>query len=296
MILLDGKSAAEEIKVELKQEITELGYVPRLAIVMVGKNSVSERFVLLKEKYAKDIGAETRRYEFDELVTTNELRARMNDIVHEPQNRGIIVQLPLPVHIDVQSILNTVVPEKDVDVLSARAVGDFQVGKPRRIVGAPTSVSENKNSASEAKVMPPVVGAVKALFDKHSIEVKNKKVVVLGYGRLVGQPLSIWLLASGAQVTIISDEKQFDASIIKNADIVISGTGKPQFIKGEHIKEGATVVDVGTSEMNGEVVGDVDFDSVSRVASFLTPVKGGVGPLTVAMVFKNLLTLAKLKK
>ncbi|MEK7151039.1 MAG: bifunctional 5,10-methylenetetrahydrofolate dehydrogenase/5,10-methenyltetrahydrofolate cyclohydrolase [Patescibacteria group bacterium] len=275
MILFDGKSIAEEVKIALKQEAGLLGYPLRLGIVMVGKNPVSETFVALKEKFARDVGVETRRYEFEEDITTNDLRARMNDIVHEPQNRGIIVQLPLPAQIDTQSILNTVVPEKDVDMLSARSVGDSQVGK--------------------GKALPPVVGAVKILFEKNAIEVKNKKVVVIGYGRLVGQPLSVWLLANGAQVTVIADEKQFDASVLKSADIIISGVGKPKYIKGGMIKDGAVVVDVGTSEMNGEVVGDVDFDSVSRVASFLTPVKGGVGPLTVAMVFKNLLILSRLK-
>ncbi len=275
MILFNGKSIAEEIKTALKQEVDLLGHPLRLGIVMVGKNPVSETFVSLKEKFARDAGIETRRYKFEEDITTNDLRARMNDVVHEPQNRGIIVQLPLPAQIDTQSILNTVVPEKDVDMLSARSVGDSQVGK--------------------GKVLPPVVGAVKILFEKNAIEVKSKKIAVIGYGRLVGQPLSVWLLANGAQVTVIADEKQFDTNVLKNADIIISGVGKPKYIKGEMIKEGAVVVDVGTSEMNGEVVGDVDFDSVSRVASFLTPVKGGVGPLTVAMVFKNLLILSKLK-
>ena len=292
MILLEGKSIAEKIKKTLATEVVALGYTPRLAIIVVGKNSVSEIFVKLKEKFANDIGAQTRRYEFDESITTNELRARMKDIVHEPQNRGVIVQLPLPAHIDAQSILNTVVPEKDVDVLSARAVGDFQVGK--------------------AKVLPPVAGAVRALFEKYNIGVHGKRVAVLGYGRLVGQPLALWCLREGGLVTIVSDEKNFDPAVLKNADIVISGIGIPRFIKGEYIKDGAVVVDVGTSEMAGpprptstenlskrvgagEMVGDVDFDSVSKRAAFITPTQGGVGPLTVATVFQNLFLLASKK-
>jgi methylenetetrahydrofolate dehydrogenase (NADP+)/methenyltetrahydrofolate cyclohydrolase len=275
MILLEGKPIAEEIKSKLKDGVASLGYVPRLGIVLVCKNLVSAKFVALKEKFAGDIGAQTRRYEFEENITTNELRARMKDIVHEPQNRGVIIQLPLPAHIDTQSILNTVVPEKDVDVLSARAVGDFQVGKE--------------------KILPPVAGAVKALFEKYNISVRGKHVAVLGYGRLVGQPLAMLCLREGGLVTVVSDEKNFDPAVLKNADIVISGMGTPRFIKGEHVKEGVVVVDVGTSEMAGEMVGDVDFESVSKKASYITPQKGGVGPLTVAMVFQNLVILTKLK-
>jgi methylenetetrahydrofolate dehydrogenase (NADP+)/methenyltetrahydrofolate cyclohydrolase len=275
MILLEGKPIAEEIKNRLRQEIAVLANTPRLGIVIVGKNPVSETFVKLKEKFAGDIGARTHRYEFDENITTNELRARMKDIVHEPQNRGIIIQLPLPVHIDAQSILNTVVPERDVDVLSARGVGDFQVGK--------------------ARVLPPVAGAIKALFEKYDIAVRGKRVVVLGYGRLVGQPLALWCLREGGLVTVVSDEKNFDPAIVKNADIIISGMGKPQFIKGGDVQDGVTVVDVGTSEMVGEMVGDIDFDSVSKKAAFITPIRGGVGPLTVAMVFQNLFLLASKK-
>lgn len=274
MTLLEGKPIADEIKTSLKAEISGMKFKPRLAVVIVGQNAVSKTFVSLKEKFARDIGAGTRRYEFPAEITTNELRARMKDIVHEPQNRGVIIQLPLPAHIDTQSILNTVMPEKDVDVLSARAVGDFQVGK--------------------AKVLPPVAATVKTLFEKYGIEIRCKKVAVLGYGRLVGQPLSMWALREGAQVNIIADEKQFDPTLIRSADIIFSGIGKPRFIVGDYIKEDGVVVDAGTSDVAGETVGDVDFDSVSKKASFITPPKGGVGPLTVAMVFQNLVTLVKL--
>jgi methylenetetrahydrofolate dehydrogenase (NADP+)/methenyltetrahydrofolate cyclohydrolase len=196
----------------------------------------------------------------------------MKDIVHEPRTTGVIIQLPLPNHIDTQAILNTVVPEKDVDVLSARAVGDFQVGK--------------------AKVVPPVAGAVEELLRKNKIDPKGKKTIVIGYGRLVGQPLATWFLAAGALVTIIKTLEQFESSLLKDADIVVSGVGKPHLVAGEYIKNGAVVIDVGTSEVNGEMVGDVDFESASKIASFITPAQGGVGPLTVAMVFKNLLTLS----
>ena len=277
-ILLEGKPIAEEIKTRLKTEIAQMQDRPRLAIVIVGDNAISAKFVALKEKFAREIGAETRRYEFPADITTNELRLRMRDLVHEARNDGVIVQLPLPESIDTQGILNAVVPEKDVDMLSARAVGDFQVGK--------------------SKILPPVVGAIKSLFEKHRIEMRgpdghNKRVVVIGYGRLVGQPVSVWAKREGAITTVIADPSQFDADIIKNADILISGAGVPNLIRGEHIKKGAVVVDAGSSEKDGEVQGDVDFESVSEKATFITPRVGGVGPLTVAFVFENLLTLAR---
>lgn len=271
MILLEGQPIADRMKVELTEKVRALTMTPRLGIVVVGDDSVSEKFISLKEKFARTIGVEIRRYAFPASITTNELRARMNDIVHEARNDGVIVQLPLPSHIDTQSILNTVIPEKDVDVLSARAVGDFQVGKE--------------------KVMPPVVRAVVLLFKEYGISVKGKRAVVVGYGRLVGQPLATWLAREGAQVSIIADEVQYDPELLQCADIVISGVGKPRMITGNAIKENVIVVDVGASEVGGVVVGDVDIESVTKKAAYMTPAKGGVGPLTVAVIFENLLTL-----
>ncbi|MDA1334512.1 MAG: bifunctional 5,10-methylenetetrahydrofolate dehydrogenase/5,10-methenyltetrahydrofolate cyclohydrolase [bacterium] len=269
MKLLEGKPLALEIKEELKKANAK----KRLAIVMVGDNSASESFVALKEKFAKEVGIETKRYAFPKDISTNELRARMKDIVHEAKNNGVIVQLPLPEEIDTQSVLNAVTPQKDVDVLSARAVGDFQVGK--------------------SKIVPPVVGAVKLLFERNNISVRNKHVVVVGHGLLVGKPIAIWLKQGCARVTVMPDEDSFDSTMLGLADIIISGAGKPCLITGDLVKDGVVVVDVGMSEQNGKLVGDVDHESVALKAQCMTPEKGGVGPLTVAFVFKNLMTLAK---
>lgn len=275
MIFLEGVSLAKEIQARLRERVSLHPKRLRLAIVVVGSNPVSEVFVKLKEKFAREIGIETRRYSFDESISTNALREVMADIVHEPLNDGVIVQLPLPAHIDTQSILNAVVSEKDVDMLSARSVGNFQVGRTR--------------------IIPPIVGAVRMLLMKHSIDVRGKRAVVIGAGRLVGQPIAIWLQQAGATVTIMSDPNHFDRDIIKQADIVISGAGSPHLIHGDMIKEGATVVDCGTSEHDGVTVGDVDVDSVSKRAAYVTPQKGGVGPLTVAYVFQNLVDIAEKK-
>lgn len=276
MTLLEGKPIAEEIKKTLRRDVAALGYVSRIAIVRVGEDSVSAVFVRLKEKFAREIGVEPHRYDIPADISTNGLRERMNDIVHEGYNKGILIQLPLPKQIDTQAILNTVVPEKDVDALSARSVGDFQVGK--------------------SKIMPPVIGAIAELFLHHHISLAGKKVVIIGYGRLVGQPACVWALGEHASVTVFPKTENFDPEIVKRADVIISGAGRAGIITGDIVKEGVIIVDVGTSEMNGQVVGDVEFDSVSKKAALITPVKGGVGPLTVAIVFRNLLTLAKAGK
>lgn len=272
MILLEGKEIAQKMQDEFKVALAGLSHPLRLAIVIVGSDPVSHVFVKLKEKYAKEIGVETRLYRFEESVTTNQLREQMNAIVHEVRNDGVIVQLPLPSHIDAQSILNSVIPAKDIDMLAARSVGDLQVGK--------------------AKILPPTARAVELLIQKYGIEVKNKKAVVIGQGRLAGQPLALWLRQQGAVVTTFSDAEHFNERLLQDADIVISGVGKPGLVRGEHVKDGVIVIDLGTSEQAGKIEGDVDFDSVSKKAAYMTPVKGGVGPLTVACIFENLIKLS----
>lgn len=273
MILMDGKRLAEKIYGELREAISHSGRTYRLAVIVVGEDPVIAKFVGQKKKIGESIGVDVRVYPFPESISTNELRKRIAEIVHEEKNTGVIVQLPLPPHINKQSILNSVVPEKDVDVLSARAVGDFTVGK--------------------SKIAPTVVGAIQALFKEYAIDPKGKSVAILGAGALVGKPVSIWLMRESSIVTTITEETHHPEEIVKRADIVVSGIGKPGYVTGDMIQEGAAVIDAGTSESEGKILGDIDFDSVSKKARLLTPVPGGVGPLTVAMIFKNLLLLAE---
>ncbi len=271
MIFLEAKPIVEKLKSDIASRVAGVSLKPRLAIVIVGEDRISAKFVELKEVFAKSVGIETQRYELPADISTNHLRERMRDIVHEPRNSGVIVQLPLPEHIDTQAILNAIVPEKDVDVLSARAVGNVSVGKSR--------------------VMPPVAGAVKLLLEHYGVEVVGKKMAVVGAGRLVGQPVALWAMRAGAMVTVLHSADQVNHEMLKDADIIVSGLGKPRVIMGDMVKDGAAVIDVGTSEDGGVLVGDVDFDSVSKKASHITPVKGGVGPLTIALIFQNLLSL-----
>ncbi|QQG44964.1 MAG: bifunctional 5,10-methylenetetrahydrofolate dehydrogenase/5,10-methenyltetrahydrofolate cyclohydrolase [Candidatus Sungiibacteriota bacterium] len=276
MILLDGKKLSQKILDEVKQETTATKKKLRLAIVVVGENPVVKKFIEQKKKAADQIGAGVRIYPFDEKITTNELRKRLFEIVHEKKNTGVIIQLPLPTHINTPYILNSVTPEKDIDMLSARAIGNFAVG--------------------QSPIIPPVVGALKFLLEEYQIDYQQKSVVIVGAGNLVGKPTALWLLGKKATFTVVEERTPHPEELISKAGILITGVGKPGFIRGDMVKNGVIVIDAGTSESAGRLVGDVDFKSVSKKASYITPVPGGIGPLTVAMLFKNLVTLAKIQK
>jgi methylenetetrahydrofolate dehydrogenase (NADP+)/methenyltetrahydrofolate cyclohydrolase len=282
--ILDGKKLAEKILKEVKNETVGLEKPLRLAIVIVGEDPVVRKFVEQKKKKAKETGINIRIYPFPEAITTNELRRRLAEIVHEKNNHGVIVQLPLPTHLNGQYILNAVTPEKDVDMLSAKSLGNFVVGK--------------------SAIISPVAGAIKAFFEEYNIEYKNKHIVVAGAGNLVGRPVALWLFSEHASFSVINQDTPNPENFLRGSDIIISGIGRPKFITGDKVKEGVVVIDAGTSEAEGpstelgvkKLVGDVDFESVSEKASYITPVPGGVGPVTIALLLKNLVTLAKQKK
>ncbi len=276
MQLMDGKKIAGRILEDLRREIGHLGKQLRLAIVVVGADPAVSAFIEQKKKAAKEVGIDTRVYPFEETITTNELRKRIADITHERINSGVIIQLPLPAHINRQYILNSVTPEKDVDVLSARAIGNFAVGKHL--------------------VMPPVVGAVELLLRVYDVDYGTKRIVVLGAGNLVGKPIAMWLLHLGATFSVIRSSTDRPTAYTREADIIITGIGKPGYVTAEMIKEGVVLVDAGTSESDGKMVGDVDAKSVEKKVALLSPVPGGVGPVAVAMVLKNLVTLAARKQ
>lgn len=273
MVLLEGKKIADEILHEIKKITATLNNKPRLGIVVVGPNPVIEKFIEQKKRAADFAGIEMRTYNFSESVTTNELRKRLSEIVHEPKNSGVVIQLPLPAHINTQYILNGVIPQKDVDMLSAKSLGNFIVGK--------------------SKMLPPVVGAVQQIFDYYKIPFREKKIVIAGAGNLVGRPVAMWLLREHVTFTIIDKHSPNPDEVLRGADVIISGMGAPRFITGDKVKPEVVIIDAGTSESEGKLVGDADFGSLQEKASFLTPVPGGIGPLTVAMLLKNTLTMTK---
>ncbi|MCR4284170.1 MAG: bifunctional 5,10-methylenetetrahydrofolate dehydrogenase/5,10-methenyltetrahydrofolate cyclohydrolase [Parcubacteria group bacterium] len=277
-MIIDGKKIAEDIKQNLKDEIKSTDKQLRLAIIQVGEDMASSKFVEKKEKFAEEIGVKTKVYKLRGDISTSKLRKKISEITHPPfggkKSSGVIVQLPLPSHINTQYILNSIPLQKDVDVLSSRAIGEFVSGK--------------------SSVLPPVVGAIKEifLFGGSTAKLADKNVVVVGAGLLVGKPAANWLINEGATVSVLNKDTLDISKFTKEADIIISGAGSPGLIKPEMIKDGVVLIDAGTSEQAGKLVGDID-PACRDKASLFTPVPGGVGPITVAMVFKNLVELNK---
>ena len=272
MILLDGKKLSQKILAEVKGEIEKIGRPLRLAVIVVGKNPVVEKFVEQKKKAAESIGIDVEMFVFNGMIAGEELLRETRKIVASKEYAGVIVQLPLPPHIERVNILNAIPPAKDIDVLSSCAIGNFIAGNHL--------------------VLPPVAGAAQAFFEEHKIPYKEKQIVIAGAGHLVGKPVALWLLSEGATFTMVTGATQNPGDILRQADIIISGTGTPCWITGDMVKEGVVVIDAGTSESEGEIAGDVDFESVAKKALFITPVPGGVGPVTIAILLSNLVVLA----
>lgn len=275
-MVIGGKKIAEEILSEIANEFRKPGKPLRLAVVLVGENPGLRKFVELKKSAAQKVGIDFRTYEFPGGITTQELRKKVVEISKARINSGVIVELPLPNHINTQYILNAIPEEKDVDVLSQKSQGAFFTNR--------------------SKILPPAVEAVKTIFEKHGIEVRGKNCAVFGYGLLVGKPISHWLATQGATVTIINESTLDAKRYTLNADIIISGVGKANLITADMVKDGVAVIDFGYENVEGKMTGDVDFDTVSPKASLITPVPGGVGPIVIAAVLKNLAALPKIKK
>mgnify|MGYP001574580900 CR=1 FL=1 len=278
-MLIDGRKIADEIFTELAERVKQLLKPLRLAAVLVGENPGLRKFVELKKSAAQKAGIDFRTYEFPASITTQELRKKVVEISKAQINSGVLVELPLPPHINTQYILNAIPEEKDVDVLSQKSQGAFFTNR--------------------SQILPPAVEAVKTIFKKHGIEVKGKNCAVFGYGLLVGKPISHWLAQQGATVSIITEHTLDPKPYILSADIIVSGVGKPNLITAEMVREGAIVIDFGYERQAGSgepvaaIAGDVDFEAVSQRVSLITPVPGGVGPIVIASVLKNLVELSK---
>ncbi len=281
MIILDGKKLSEKILDNLRKEISAQGGSAsggknrplKLAVVLVGQDRVSGVFIKQKEKACKKVGIGFELYQFGKNISAEELKKEIENIGKAPFNSGVVVQLPLPSHINIQEVLNAVPFEKDIDVLSEESFEKFSRGK--------------------SLIIPPTVGAVSYLLKEYKINIKGKYVVVVGAGRLVGKPLAAWLKLQGVNFSILDKSTEDISAFTKKADILISGVGKANLIKKDMVKEGAIVIDVGSSIETGMAVGDIEFKSVSQKASYITPVPGGVGPMTVACLLENLVKLSK---
>jgi len=274
-MIINGKKIAQKILDDLEKEIKNIDKPLRLAAVLVGDSEDLMKFLELKQKAAAGIGIDFRIYKFPENISSNKLREELNKIVKLKKNDGVIIELPLPRHLNTQYLLNVIPEEKDVDVLSQKSQGSFFVNR--------------------SKVLPPSVEAVKQIFDEYQIDLKGKHAIIFGYGLLVGKPISHWLLNQGATVSIINEFAKSPERISKQADIIISGVGKPELIKKDMVKEKAIVIDFGYNKEGVKILGDVDFQKIVDKVSLITPVPGGVGPIVVASVLRNLVVLAEKK-
>ncbi len=273
MLLLNGKKIADKILDNLKKEIKKKRLKLKMAIILIGDDAPSKIFAKRKEEACKKIGVDFELFCFKKDITLLNLKKEIEKISLNKNISGVVIQLPLPTKLKpfTQEILNIIPKEKDVDILSENSLGSFYSGF--------------------LNLMPPVAQAIYYLLKKYNISVKGKNVVIVGAGRLVGLPLAIFLLKEKATVSVLNEFTSDSKSFLKKADIVISGVGKPNIIKGKDIKRGVVVIDVGSCLKDKKIVGDIAFKSVSKKAKYITPVPGGVGPLTVASLLENLIKL-----
>lgn len=274
--ILDGKTLAQKIQTELQQQIQELqpklGRPPGLAVLMVGDNPASAAYVRNKERSCEKVGIASFGQHFPSQTSQAELEQAIRSLNQDERVDGILVQLPLPDHLDAVALLHQIHPDKDADGLHPVNLG--------HLVRQETGL----RSCTPAGVM--------RLLEEYQINLKGKQAVVVGRSILVGKPLALMLLAADATVTIAHSRSQDLPAITRSADILIAATGKPNLITGDMVKPGAVVIDVGINRVNDDagnsrLVGDVNFDEVKSVAGYLTPVPGGVGPMTVAILLQN---------
>ncbi|MGJ0358459.1 bifunctional methylenetetrahydrofolate dehydrogenase/methenyltetrahydrofolate cyclohydrolase FolD [Aliarcobacter cryaerophilus] len=281
MVLLDGKMLSAKIKEEVKVEVTQIvkdkNITPGLAVILVGNDAASATYVASKAKACKDAGIYSVVHEMPESITQEELLDTINMMNNNPKLDGILVQLPLPKHIDTTIVLESINPLKDVDGFHPYNVG--------RMV----SNLDSFLSATPFGVM--------RMFEEHNIELSGKNVVVIGSSDIVGKPMASLLINKKATVTVCNSRTVDLKSHTLRADIIIIAVGVPFLLKADMVKDGAVVIDVGINRLeNGKLVGDADFEGLKDKCSHLTPVPGGVGPMTIAMLLKNTIKAAKLRE
>ena len=270
-MILDGKALAAQIRGELKKEVDEIskaGRVPGLAVVIVGNNPASRRYVNNKQRACEQTGILSREYALAEDVPEQELLDLVEKLNHDHEIDGILVQLPLPAHIDENKVINAISPQKDVDAFHPFNVGRIMIGDPVFLPCTPAGIME--------------------LIKLSGIEVAGKECVVVGRSNIVGKPQALLLLAANGTVTVCHSRTKNLAEVTRRADILVAAVGKAHIITADMVKPGAVVIDVGMNTLpDGKLTGDVDFEQVAKVAGAITPVPGGVGPMTITMLLRN---------
>lgn len=276
--IIDGKEVSAQVKEQVKEEAAQLkaatGLQVGLAVVIVGNNPASRVYVNNKKKACEAVGFQSFEYTLDEDTTQEELLELVEVLNENPQVNGILVQLPLPKQIDEKAIINAISPDKDVDAFHPSNVGRIMIGSYAFLPCTPAGVME--------------------LIASTGVSVSGKNCVVIGRSNIVGKPMAMLLLHQNGTVTICHSRTQNLKEICARADILVAAVGKANFVTADMVKEGAVVIDVGMNRLdNGKLCGDVDFAAVEPKAGYITPVPGGVGPMTIAMLMRNTLTAAK---
>lgn len=277
--IIDGKAISARIKDELKQEISALkekGIHPGLAVVIVGNDPASRIYVNLKKRDCEELGILSREYALPEETTEEGLLELIDELNRDSSINGILVQLPVPKQIDENKIIAAISPEKDVDAFHAANVGKIMIGTYNFLPCTPAGCME--------------------LIASTGVDITGKSCVVVGRSNIVGKPMAMLLLHKNGTVTIAHSKTKNLKEVCASADILVAAVGVPKLIKGDMIKPGAVVIDVGTTKMpDGKLCGDVDFEAASKIAGYITPVPGGVGPMTRVILMKNTVTAAKIQ-
>lgn len=279
--IIDGKAISKQVREEIAAEVVQYkekyGTAPGLAVIIVGSDPASQVYVRNKKRACEEVGFYSVGYELPESTTQEELIALVEKLNNDDKIHGILVQLPLPKHLDETEVLLKIRPEKDVDAFHPYNVGKIIIGNH--------------------DLLPCTPAGVMVLLEKSGIDVSGKKCVVIGRSNIVGKPMAMLLLHANGTVTICHSRTKDLAEICREADILVASIGKPEFVRGDMVKEGAVVVDVGINRLeNGKLVGDVCFSEVEPKAAYITPVPGGVGPMTITMLLKNTLTAASIAR
>ena len=277
MNIIDGKAISKQIKDEVKEKVAALkaqGVTVTLAVVQVGNDPASSVYVNNKKKACAYTGMESESFELPEETTQEELLSLIEELNGRKEINGILVQLPLPEHIDENAVIRAISPKKDVDGFHPESVGSLCIGRPGFVSCTPAGIIQ--------------------LLKRSEIDIEGKHCVVIGRSNIVGKPMALLMLRENATVTICHSRTKNLKEICKEADILIVAIGKPKMIDASYVKDGATVIDVGIHrDANNKLCGDVDFASVEPVAGAITPVPGGVGPMTIAMLMNNCVEAAE---
>lgn len=278
-VIMDGKALSMKLKNAMKEEVEKLvsqGVNPCLAVIIVGDNPASKVYVNNKKKSCAELGIKSLEYALPEETTEEELLKIIDELNKNDEVDGILCQLPLPKHVTEKNIINSISPEKDVDAFHPENVGHIMIGDYTFLPCTPAGVME--------------------ILKEYNIDVAGKNCVVVGRSNIVGKPMTMLLLKENATVTVCHSRTDDLASFTREADVLVSAVGKPNLITADMVKENAVVIDVAINRLeNGKLCGDVDFENVKDKTSFITPVPGGVGPMTIATLMKNTVTAAKNK-